>query len=273
LRELGWTEGRNLAIEPRYAGGAPDRFDALAAELVRLKVDLILVSGVSATLAARKATSSIPVVMAGAGDPVAFGLVESLAHPGGNITGLSDTPGREIEGKRLELLREAVPRMSRVALILDSTARRDPDPIHAAARALGLTLFVSLETTDPDEFRKTFVAMKRDRADALYAPETPVNARHRDLITALAAEYRLPAIYGSREFVDAGGLMSYGTSFVHLYRRAAVYVDRILRGTRPADLPVEQPARLELAVNLRAAAALGLAIPRSIMIRADHVVR
>ncbi len=273
LGTLGWTQGRNLVLEWRDAGGRPDRLAGLAAELVGLRSDVIVASGVSAVLAARHATAVIPIVIAGAADPVAFGLVASLAHPGGNVTGLSDTPGREIEGKRLELLRELVPRLSRVAVVLDSTSRRDPSPIHDAARALRLTVLVSRETADPEEFRQTFAALQRDRAEAVYAPETPINSRHRELIAALAAEHRLPAIYGAREFVDAGGLISYGPSFPDIYRRAAVYVDRILRGARPADLPVEQPTRLELAVNLRTAATLGLTVPDSIMIRAEHVLR
>ena len=273
LRAVGWVEGRNLVFERRHAGGRSERLADLAAELVRLKVDVIVASGTSAVLAAKKATSSIPIVIAGASDPVAFGLVDSLARPGGNVTGLADSPGREIEGKRLELLKEVVPRLSRVAVVLDSTARRDPGPIQAAAKALGLTVLVSLETVDPAEFRQAFVAMRRDRVEALYAPETPVNARHRDLIVSLAAEYRLPGIYGAREFVEAGGLMAYGTSFADLYSRAAEYVDRILRGARPGDLPVEQPTRLELALNLRTAAALRLEIPPALIVRADHTVR
>ncbi|HEU4370173.1 MAG TPA: ABC transporter substrate-binding protein [Methylomirabilota bacterium] len=273
LAELGWVQGRNLVLESRYADGRAERLRALADELVRLPVDLIVASGVSAVLAAKAATSTIPIVIAGASDPVGFGLVQSLAHPGANVTGLSDSPGREIEGKRLELLKEVAPRLSRVALILDSTSRRDPEPTYAAAKTLGLTLLVSPETAAPDEFQRTFLGLTRDGAQALYAPETPVNARHRDLIVALAAKHHLPAMYGSREFVDAGGLMSYGTSFVHLYGQAATYVDRILRGARPADLPVELPSRFELAVNLRAAATLGLTMPRSVLIRVDHVVR
>jgi len=273
LAELGWVQGRNLSLEPRYANGRAERLRVLADELVRLRVDLIVASGLTAVLAAKEATSTIPIVIAGASDPVGFGLVQSLAHPGANITGVSDSPGREIEGKRLELLKEVVPRLSRVALVLDSTSRRDPEPVYAAAKMLGLTLLVSPETAARDEFQRTFLALTRDNAQALYAPETPVNARHRDLIVALAAKHRLPAIYSSREFVDAGGLMSYGTSFVHLYGQAATYVDRILRGARPADLPVELPSRFELAVNLRTAATLGLTIPQSVLLRVDHVVR
>jgi putative ABC transport system substrate-binding protein len=204
---------------------------------------------------------------------VAFGVGASRARPGANVTGLSDSPGREIEGKRLQLLKEVVPRIARVALVLDSTARRDPAPTEFAARTLGLTLLVSRETADPDEFRRTFATMTREGADAVYAPETPVNARHRDLIVALANQHRLPAIFGAREFVDAGGLMSYGTNFVDLHRRVAAYVDRILRGARPNDLPVEQPTRLEFALNLRTAAALGLRISNAVVMRADHVVQ
>jgi putative ABC transport system substrate-binding protein len=273
LADLGWVQGRNLTLEPRYANGRPELLPALADELVGLRVDVIVASGVSAVLAAKKATATIPIVIAGASDPVGFGLVQSLAHPGANVTGLSDSPGREIEGKRLELLKEVVPHLSRVAMILDSTSRRDPGPAYAAAKALRLTLLVSPETAAPDEFQRTFLALVREGAQALYAPETPVNARHRDLIVSLAAKHRLPAIYGSREFVNAGGLMSYGTSFVQLYAQAATYVDRILRGARPAELPVEQPSRFELALNLRTATDLGLTIPASVLIRVDHMVR
>jgi ABC-type uncharacterized transport system substrate-binding protein len=273
LADLGWVEGRNLTLEPRYANGRAERLPALADELVGLRVNLIVASGISAVLAAKRATATIPIVIAGASDPVGFGLVQSLAHPGGNVTGLSDSPGREIEGKRLQLLKEVVPHLSHVAMILDSTSRRDPGPTYAAAKALGLTLLVSPETAAPDEFQRTFLALTRKGAQALYAPETPVNARHRDLLASLALKHRLPAIYGSREFVDAGGLMSYGTSFVHLYGQAAIYVDRILRGARPAELPVEQPSRFELALNLTTASTLGLTIPQSVLIRVDHVVR
>jgi ABC-type uncharacterized transport system substrate-binding protein len=273
LRELGWVIGRNIAIERRFADGRPERLDALAAELVGLNVDVIVAAGTSAVLAVKHATVAIPVVIAGASDPVGFGLVASLARPGGNVTGFSDSPGREVEGKRLQLLKEVVPHVQQVAVVLDSTGRRDPGPIRQAAKLLGLGLLVSLETTNPAEFRKTFAMLKRDGADAIYAPETPVNAHHRNLIIELAAESRLPAIYGSREFVDAGGLMSYGASFPELYQRLATYVDKILRGARPKDLPVEQPTRLELAVNLRAAGALGIQLPQAILVRAEHVVQ
>jgi putative ABC transport system substrate-binding protein len=272
LQERGWNEGRNIIIERRDPGGRPEGLTALAEELVRLKVDLIVASGASAVRAARTATATIPIVIAGATDPVAFGLVASLAHPGGNVSGLSDSPGREIEGKRLELLREIAPRVSRVALVLDSASRFDPAPVQAAAKTLGLTLLVSRESASPEEFEASFTALVRDRANALYAPETPVNARHRGLIVSLAARHRLPAMYGAREFVEAGGLIAYGVSYADLFRRAAAYVDRILRGARPADLPVEQPTRFELVVNVRTARALGLSIPPSILVRVDQVI-
>lgn len=273
LGELGWSEGDNAAIERRYADGPRERLDALAAELAAAGVDVLVASGTSAVLAAKRATITVPIVIAGASDPVGFGIVASLGQPGGNVTGVSDSPGREIEGKRLELLKETVPEATRIAVVLDSSGRRDPGSIVAAAKALGLTLLMSLETTNPNEFRRSVAALKRDGAQALYAPETPVNAHHRDLIVSLAVEHRLPAMYGSREFVDGGGLMAYGTSYVHVHQRAADYVDRILRGSRPADLPVEQPTRLELSVNLRTAALLGLKIPPGVLLRADHVVR
>jgi putative tryptophan/tyrosine transport system substrate-binding protein len=273
LRELGWANGSNAVIERRYADGPGERLDALAAELVAGSVDVLVASGTSAVLAAKRATTTVPIVIAGASDPVGFGIVASLAQPGGNVTGVSDSPGREIEGKRLELLKETVPEATRVGVVLDSSGRRDPGSIADAAKALGLTLLVSLETTNTNEFRRSVAALKRDGAQALYAPETPVNAHHRDLIVSLAVEHRLPAMYGSREFVEGGGLLAYGTSYVRVHQRAADYVDRILRGSRPADLPVEQPTHLELSVNLRTAAVLGLKIPTGVLLRADHVVR
>lgn len=273
LAELGWVEGRNVRFDTRYADGNPERFPPLAQELVRLKVDVIVVSGVSPGLAAMQATATIPIVMAGASDPVGFGLVKSLAHPGGNVTGLSDSPGREIEGKRLELLKDVVPGLRRVALVLDSTSRRDPAPIQRAATALGIDLVVSPETAEAEAFRATFRALARQQVGAVYAPETPINGRHRDLIVALAAEHRLPAVYGAREFVDAGGLMSYGTSLTHLYQQAAAYVDRILRGERPGNMPVEQPTRFELALNLKTAAALKLAIPPAVLVKVEYLVK
>ncbi len=273
LRELGYVGGQNLVLESRWAVGKPERLPALVAELVRLKVDIIVASGVSAVRAAKNATRTIPIVMAGAPDPVAFELVESLARPGGNVTGLSDSAGREIEGKRLELLKETVARVSRVGVVLDSASRVDIRPTREAAHALGLTLILSPETATSEEFRSSFALMSREGAQAIYAPETPINVRYRGFIVELAAKYRLPTMYGSREFVEGGGLMSYGPNFSELFRRAAVYVDRILKGTKPADLPVEQPMRFELVINLKTAKQIGLKIPPEVLVRADRVIK
>ena len=273
LRDLGYVEGRNLILEERWAETRLDRLPVLAAELVRLKPDIIVASGAGAVRAAKRATQQIPIVIAGAADPVAEGLVTSLAHPDANVTGVSVLAGRELEGKRLELLQEAVPGLKRVAVILDSTSRLDPAPLQAAARALGITLLLSGETESAEEFRDTFTEMVRDRADAVYAPETPINAGQRRLIVELALKHRLPAIYGSREFVEAGGLMAYGPNFAELFRRAAIYTDRILKGAAPGELPVEQPMRFELVLNIRTAKSLGLSFPPSILLRADEVIQ
>jgi putative ABC transport system substrate-binding protein len=272
LRERGYVEGHTVSLEERWAAGELARLPALAAELVQLPVDVIVASGASAVRAAMGATRSIPIVIAGAADPVAEGLVTSLARPGGNVTGLAVLAGREVEGKRLELLHAAVPTAARVAVVLDSTGRLDPTPLQDAARALGLTLLFSAETATPEEFQRAFAAMMRDGADALYAPETPVNARHRHLIVDLAAQHRLPAMYASRDFVEAGGLMAYGPSFTALFRRAATYVDKILKGALPADLPVEQPMYFELVINLKTAQAFGLTLPPILLFQADEVL-
>ncbi len=274
LRELGYVEGQNLILEPRYAKGNIGRLPGLAAELVRLKADIIITSGTGAAWAAQDATKTIPIIIAGASDPVAFGLVNSLASPGGNVTGFADLPGREIEGKRLELLKEAVPTASRVAVVLDSTSRRDTTPLEEAAKALGFTLLLSDEEVEtPDEFQSVFATMIREGADALYAPETPVNVLHRSLIIKLAAKNRIPAMYGSREFVELGGLMSYGSSFADIFRSVATYVDKVLKGAKPADLPVQQPTRFELVINLKTARQIGLMIPPQLLMRADKVIK
>jgi putative ABC transport system substrate-binding protein len=267
------VEGHDIALVLRYAEGEIDRLPGLAAELVRLKMDIIVTSGISAAWAAREATKTIPIVMAGATDPVASGLVSSLAHPQGNVTGFSELPGRQIEGKRLELLKEAVPRVSRVAVVLDSTSRRDPAPLEEAAKALGVALLLSEEVESPSEFQKAFDKMVRQRADALYAPETPVNVRYRNLIINLAVKHRIPTMYGSREFVEDGGLMSYGSNFAELFRGAATYVDKILKGTKPADLPVQQPTKFEFVINLKAAKQIGLTVPQWTLTKADRVIR
>ena len=273
LSELGYVEGRDVAIEYRWAEGRQDRLPALANELVRINVDVILASGMSAVMAAKNATKTIPIVFAGAADPVAWGLVASLARPGGNVTGLSELAGRELEGKRLEILKEAFPRISRVAVVLDSTGRVDPRPLQDAARALGLTLILSDETVTPDEFRNTFAAMIREKSNAVYAPQTPINFRHRDIIIELATKHRLPVMYGSSEFVEAGGLMSYGAHFPDLFRRAAIYVDKILKGMKPSELPVELPMKFELTINLRAANTIGITVRPEMLARADKIIK
>jgi putative ABC transport system substrate-binding protein len=273
LRELKYLESQNLILESRWAAGKREQLPALAAELVRLNVDIIVASGFSAVRAAKNATRTIPIVMAGAPDPVAFELIANLARPGGNVTGLADSPGRDLEGKRLELLKETVPRMSRVAVILDSASRLDIRPTKDAAHALGLVLILSPETATPTEFQNSFSLISRERAQAVYAPETPINVRYRDLIAELAVKHRLPTMYGSREFVEGGGLMSYGPKFSELFRRAAFYVDKILQGTKPADLPVEQPSKFELVMNLKTAKRIGLAIPPNVLARADGVIK
>ena len=273
LRELGYREGHTVMLEERWAAGDRDRLRTIATELVQLPVDVIVASGASAVRAAMEATRVIPIVIAGAADPVAEGLVTSLAHPDGNVTGLAVLAGREVEGKRLELLKEAIPAITRVAVVLDSTSRLDPTPLREAAQALGLTLLLSAETATPEEFQSAFATLTRHGADALYAPETPVNTRHRRLIVDLAAQHRLPAMYSSRDFVEVGGLMAYGPSFAALFRRAATYVDKILKGEQPANLPVEQPMHFELVLNLKTAQALGLVLPPTLLVQADEVIR
>ena len=277
LRDLGYIEGRNLVIEYRDADGKAERLPALAAELVALKVDVIVASGTLAALAARRATKTLPIVFSPAGDPVGSGLVTSLARPGGNVTGLSSL-GPELVGKRLELLKQAVPGVDRVAVLFLPGAlgeRTDKDMLtgaDVASRALGVRLqFV--EARGPDEFARAFSDMSSARAGALTVlPSNRFLREHRRLVD-LAAENRLPAVYTSREFVDAGGLMSYGANSADLHRRAATYVDKILKGAKPGDLPVEQPTKFELVINLKTAKALGLTIPQSVLAHADEVLQ
>jgi putative tryptophan/tyrosine transport system substrate-binding protein len=282
LRDLGYVEGRNLVIEYRDAEGKFERLPALAAdlaaELVALKVDVIFVGGgTRVTLAAMQATKTIPIVFTGVGDPVESGLVTSLARPGGNVTGLSSL-GPELVGKRLELLKQAVPGVDRVAVLWLPGAlgeRTDKDMltgVDVAARALGVRLqFV--EARGPDEFARAFSDMTNARAGALTVlPSNRFLREHRRLVD-LAAKNRLPAVYISREFVDAGGLMSYGANEPDLFRRAATYVDKILKGAKPGDLPVEQPTKFELVINLKTAKALGLTIPQSVLAHADEVIQ
>jgi putative tryptophan/tyrosine transport system substrate-binding protein len=276
LRDLGYVEGQNIVIEYRSAEGKAERLPALAAELVALKVDVIVVPGTVGVLAAKQATKTIPIVFAVAADPVGSGLVTSLARPGGNVTGLSIlTP--ELVGKCLELLTQAVPGVSRVAVLWQPGGhgeRTDKDTLKGAdvaARALGVRLqFV--EAQGPADIDRAFSDMSRARAGALTVLGGGMFFGVRRRLVDLAAKNRLPAVYPSREFVDAGGLLSYGPNLADLYRRAATYVDKILKGAKPADLPVEQPTTFQLVINLKTAKALGLTIPPSVLGRADHVI-
>jgi len=274
LRELGWVEGQNIVVEDRWADAKTDRLPALAAELVRLKVDAIFALSWPAAVAAKQATTTIPIVIMGAGDPVGTGLVASLAHPGGNITGLSDLSA-ELSAKRLELLKETVPKLSRVAVLWNSadggmTLRFRQ--IQAAAPTLGVTAR-PLGVQEPDDFEQAFAAMTQERPDALFVVSDVLTRLHHKRIVEFATRNRLPVMYERREYVTNGGLISYGPSFPDLLRRVAALVDKILRGAKPADLPVEQPTRFELAVNLKTAKAIGLTIPQSILIRADEVIQ
>ncbi len=274
LRELEYVEGKNIIIEYRSAEGKLDRVSELAAELVRLKVDVIVSGGPAATRSAKEATVTIPIVMALDNDPVGSGVVASLARPGGNITGLS-TLAPEISGKRLELLKEIVPRLSRVAVFGDSTAPGNAQALKEtklSATALGVQLQY-LDVRGPKDLETAFQAASKGRADAVLALGSPFFVLQRTQIAGLALKSRLPAIYDRREFVDDGGLMSYGTNFADLSRRAATYVDKILKGAKPADLPVEQPIKFELIINLKAAKQIGLTIPPNVLARADRVIR
>jgi len=273
LRERGWAEGRNLRIEWRFAEGKVERLRGFAQALVRLKVDLILAPQESAAFAAREETRTIPIVFDFVPDPVASGLVQSLARPGGNVTGLTSSAGYEFFGKQLELLKEAVPKAVRVA-VLGNPALRSPalrEEVERAARALGLELKFA-GALGPEEINRAFEGVARWRADALLIMTDPVIFPHRRRVTDLAARFRLPAMYASMGYIEAGGLMSYGTDRADLRRRAAAYVDKILKGAKPAELPVEQPTKFELVINLKAAKTLALTIPPSLLARADKVI-
>jgi len=273
LRDLGYVEGKNIVIEYRFADGKLDRLPELAAELVRLNVDVIVAGSTQGALAAINATRTIPIVMVTTGDPVANGLVASLARPGGNLTGVT-TIAQELGAKQLELVKEAVPAITRVA-VLKNPDNPDTVPsvkgVQIASRTLGLQLQV-LEVNVSTGFEKAFAAMSKGRAKALIVIPAPMFHEHRAKIAELASKYRLPAIYGLREFVEAGGLMFYGASLPEMYRYAAAYVDRILKGAKPADLPVEQPTKFELVINMKTAKELGIKIPNSILLRADNVI-
>jgi putative ABC transport system substrate-binding protein len=272
LREIGWVEGKNIFIEYRWAEGRQERLPALAAELVRLKVDVILAGPTSAAVAAKNATSTIPIVTTSAGDP-GVGLVASLARPGGNVTGLSFSVEMATFGKGLELLKETVPKVRRVAVLSNPA-----NPAHAlaikevAARSVGVQLQL-LEARGANEFDRAFAAMAQERAGALLVMADSTFGFHRTRLRDLAAKGRLPAMYGLREHPEVGGLMSYGADNRDNFRRAATYVDKILKGTKPADLPVEQPTKFEFVINLKTAKALGLTIPQSLLQRADEIIQ
>jgi ABC-type uncharacterized transport system substrate-binding protein len=277
LRDLGYIEGHNITIEYRYAEGRVDRFSELASELVRLKVDMILLAGgFRVVRAAKNATKTIPIVMMGGGlDPVEAGLVEGLARPGGNVTGITSLSD-ELGGKRLELLKEAVPKLVYVAVLHDPATgpqREVKEILPAAARALGVTVR-PWEVRRADEFEKVFAALRKERPDGLYVITAgPLIRKNLNRTVGFTLKSRLPSIYNHKEGVDAGGLMSYGADLSNSYRRVAYYVDKILKGAKPADLPVEQPTKFEFIVNLKAAKQIGLTIPPNVLGRADRVIR
>jgi putative tryptophan/tyrosine transport system substrate-binding protein len=277
LRERGYIEGKDIAIEYRFAEGKRDRLPELAAELVRLKVDIILVAGGIRPIGATKnATKTIPIVMVGlSADPVETGLIESLARPGGNVTGLT-LLSRELGGKRLELLKEAIPKLATVAVLYESTNPQSvlevKELLPVAARALRLTL-QPWEVRSADNFERVFASLSKQRPDGIYASSGPLMRAHQKRIVGLTLRSRLPSMYYDREFVDAGGLMSYAADEAESSRRVAYYVDRILKGAKPADLPVEQPTKFELVINLKTAKQIGLTIPQSMLYRADRVIK
>jgi len=274
LRDLGWVEGQNVAVEYRFAGGRLDQLPDLAADLVRLKVDVIFAPTFPAALAARNATQTIAIVYAGHADFVEAGLVTGLARPGGNITGVT-TSGVELGAKRLQLLKEAIPTISRLAVL-----RHPANPVAAfawrttepAAQALGIGL-QALDVRSPDDFNGAFEAATKEHAEALLVLPDNLIFDNLKRIADLAVDHQLPAMFEQREFVDAGGLMSYGANIANVNRRAAYYVDRIIKGAKPADLPVEQPTKVELIINLKTAKALGITIPQSLLLRADEVIQ
>lgn len=272
MRELGYVDGGNIAYEYRWARGVADRLPALAEELVRIPVDLIVVGTNAAIAAAKQATSTIPIVMVIAADPVRQGFVQSLARPGGNVTGLSVDTGQEIQGKMLQLLKEIVPRLSTVGVLAQKGVGYDPAALAAAARQLGLRLEFSDQLRAFDEVEAAFATMKLKRIDAYFMIGGAVLFSLRQQIMELALVHRLPGIHYARGWVEAGGLIGYGTNLSDLYRRAAVYVGKILQGSRPAELAVEQPVRFDLVVNLKTARTLGLTIPKSLLLRADDVI-
>jgi putative ABC transport system substrate-binding protein len=274
LLELGYVDGRNVTMEWRWADGKADRFPALATELVQLKVDIIVTSNTPATLAAKRATSTIAILMLNSGYPDKIGLVESLARPGGNITGFSNL-APELAGKKQQLLKEMVPKVSRVALLWNPA-----NPVEvmgfrdalAAAAVVGLEI-QSIEVRGPDDYPAAFAAVTAGRADALAANGNPVNTTNYQLIVDFALKNRLPSSFEWRVFVEAGGLFSYGSSIIDTYQHSAIYVDKILKGAKPAEMPIQQPTKFELVINLKTAKALGLTVPNSLLLRADEVIQ
>ena len=274
LRDLGYVEGKNIAFEYRYANNQLDRFPALADELVRLKVDVLLTPGTPGALAFKNATKTIPILFLDVTDPVAAGLVDSLARPGGNITGFSSIEA-VLAGKRLELLKETVPKISRVAVLWnphDPSSAQQWKESQLAARELGLQLH-SMEVGSADQLESAFKKANQVRSSALFVISSALAFSNQNRIAGLAIKYRLPAIYTRRDFVDSGGLISYGSDQAERLRRAAAMVDKILKGTKPADIPVEQPTKFELVINLKAAKQIGVTIPPNVLARADKVIR
>ena len=273
LRDRGYVEGRDIVIEYRWADGRYERFPALIAELIALKVDAIVTAGTPASLAVKNATTTIPLVMVAVGDPVATGLVASLARPGGNITGLSSM-SVEMEGKRLELLREVIPKTSHIAVLWNAASPVqviEEGEVRAAAHVLGMKM-LSLGVRTREEIDDALAAIIRERPDAFLVLADRLFLHHRTRIMDFAAQHRLPGVHAYRELVEAGGLMSYGPSYADMHRRAAMYVDKILKGAKPSDLPVERPAKFELVVNLKAAKTLGITMPLPLLARADEVI-
>ena len=274
LRDLGYVEGRNILIEYRWAEGSYERFPSLINELLAMKVDVIVAAGTPAALAVKRATTSIPLVMVAVGDPVGTGLVASLRRPGGNATGLTSI-APELEGKRLELLREILPKISRIAVLWNPanayqiTSEKE---VQAAARVLHISL-ISLPVSSPEELRNAFAVIPREHAEAVIVLADRIFLHNRERIAEFATRNRLPGMNAYRELVEAGGLISFGPSYAAMHRQAATYVDKILKGAKASELPIEQPAKFELVINLKAAKAIGLTIPQSLLLRADDVIQ
>ena len=275
LRERGWVEGQSLTIEVRYAEGKQDRLPGLAVDLVNLKVDLIFASTTPAAVAAKQATTTIPIAIGFVADPIGSGLVPRLARPGGNITGWTHLAGLELNAKRLEILKEAIPRAARIGALWNPA-----NPIHgpslkeveAAARRVKVQLH-SMGVSNPERLQAAFSAMAQERVQVLTVPPDGMFLTHQARIIDLAATYRIPTMYGVREIAEAGGLMAYGVNLPEMYRHGAFFVDRILKGAKPGELPIQQPTKFELVINLKAAKALGLTIPQSVLLRADEVIQ